>query len=689
MIKKNKKLLVAVALNSLAAAYGKNNMQNGQLRHDRLYTGITAQISVGKTDRESYALIEKILKQKTKELEDLYLQSDYILKPEYLSYQIFFSGYYSNISRGKNNGESGSGSADKRVSTADLDIIIPGKEVIYKKAGVFSEIFSNDFNFNIDNNNESPEEYKISGINMSDLSFIPFTQELKIPALFNAANLERVSTGYGQASGIGFMTEGNSILGNSSVAPVAGTTTITVKSGQDVEISGSAFTWNGYNDATRLGYLKNTPTSGVVSAGTYSMYNNTYPHAFLNALAGSYTLSGNWVFVNETTNAYVDNTTNNTVRFISVNHSYGEKDRNTVFNIEPGSVIELYGRNDGHMTVGVEYQSFNALPAVVINEGEIILADGKNLMGASIMLESQRDDTAPRGCLYETTGSSTLNSLCGVLARKPLEESAFLNKNKIVINSRESIGIDFAKYNYDSTKNPLTIYVESGNIDINGSMNYGIRIPNIFMSYSSGEKYFDETVINGDTGIINVAGEKNTGISIGRRISGSAAVTAYNGLVQSDAADIIGNIRNLDIVLNGSQGTGVLRNANFTDKNQGNISLTDTHIKNLAFGDNAQNSVLIRSDKYGVVLEKNLNVNNTNEINNSTENVVMMANDYNNLGSKKTFVENRAVITIGKNLEQTTSLKIHKSEHLAKESTEILNKHKKISKIINHWEITN
>ncbi|MCP1225815.1 autotransporter domain-containing protein [Sebaldella sp. S0638] len=68
-----------------------------------------------------------------------------------------------------------------------------------------------------------------------------------------------------------------------------------------------------------------------------------------------------------------------------------------------------------------------------------------------------------------------------------------------------------------------------------------------------------------------------------------------------------------------------------------------------------------------------INADNTNETNNSTENIIMMANDYNNLGSKKTFVENKAVITIGKNLEQTTGLLAANGGNLVNSGTIIVN----------------
>ena len=59
-------------------------------------------INVNKSNEKNYKLIERILKQKNKELKDLYIQGDYIVKPEYLEWQVFFSGFYNNKQRNDN-----------------------------------------------------------------------------------------------------------------------------------------------------------------------------------------------------------------------------------------------------------------------------------------------------------------------------------------------------------------------------------------------------------------------------------------------------------------------------------------------------------------------------------------------------------------------------------------------------------
>ena len=90
-MKTSKKMLALLALNTLTAVSGKA----AETKTDRLYKNITKNIQTGKSNSANYKLIESILKEKNKELKNLYLQSDYIVKPEYLEWQVFMSGVYS------------------------------------------------------------------------------------------------------------------------------------------------------------------------------------------------------------------------------------------------------------------------------------------------------------------------------------------------------------------------------------------------------------------------------------------------------------------------------------------------------------------------------------------------------------------------------------------------------------------
>ena len=95
MWKNKKKLLFLIAVSSLLSAQSTINSISD---HNKLYNVMTEDL----TYQKNYEIIEKILTAKNKELKDLYKQSDYIVKPEYLEWQVFFTGFYENTHRGGN-----------------------------------------------------------------------------------------------------------------------------------------------------------------------------------------------------------------------------------------------------------------------------------------------------------------------------------------------------------------------------------------------------------------------------------------------------------------------------------------------------------------------------------------------------------------------------------------------------------
>ena len=102
-MKKNKKLLVSfLALNAMASSYAPASGISSA-KYDRMYNSIVKNMETSKSNEKTYQTIEKILKQKNKELKDLYLQNDYIVKPEYLEWQVFFAGFYDEYNEGRDN----------------------------------------------------------------------------------------------------------------------------------------------------------------------------------------------------------------------------------------------------------------------------------------------------------------------------------------------------------------------------------------------------------------------------------------------------------------------------------------------------------------------------------------------------------------------------------------------------------
>ena len=102
-MKKGKKMLVLfLALNAVLSAYAKGDTAPSP-RYDRMYNNVVRNIKQGKSNEKNYQTIERILKQRNRELKDLHLQGDYIVKPEYLEWQVFFTGFYDEYGKGVDN----------------------------------------------------------------------------------------------------------------------------------------------------------------------------------------------------------------------------------------------------------------------------------------------------------------------------------------------------------------------------------------------------------------------------------------------------------------------------------------------------------------------------------------------------------------------------------------------------------
>ena len=101
-MKNKNKLLLFLALNAASSFVSAK-----EIGYDKLYDKITKNITTGKSNNDSYKLIERILVQRNRELKDLYAQGDYIVKPEYLEWQIFATGFYAE----RGNGDNTSGNA--------------------------------------------------------------------------------------------------------------------------------------------------------------------------------------------------------------------------------------------------------------------------------------------------------------------------------------------------------------------------------------------------------------------------------------------------------------------------------------------------------------------------------------------------------------------------------------------------
>ena len=245
---------------------------------------------------------------------------------------------------------------------------------------------------------------------------------------------------------------------------------------------------------------------------------------------------------------------------------------------------------------------------------------------------------------------------------------------------------------------------DPGNLStVRGS--YGIRVPNIFNGGRSGKNvdaegiYYDETIIDGNEGTVTLTGSHNVGVSISKKIGGSGTTTdtytetqqtvptgTYRGQTYTvgtgtmsvynyqtgigangtgtggvgtthgigtaktldnagrTAADLIGNIYNLNIVVDGKENVGFLRNYDYMYNGrygsystaalalaQGDFNIKDSHVKSINFTSTTDGGTLFRTDRFGINLEKNLT--GSQEVNpgnasaaDGRYNIVMLAN---------------------------------------------------------------
>ena len=289
---------------------------------------------------------------------------------------------------------------------------------------------------------------------------------------------------------------------------------------------------------------------------------------------------------------------NGTLYFVSLNPYQVGKNSSTDAVYDFAGNLTLHGHNNpssGNLLLGFEHQLLangssggenfsnvinGNVTSILKNTGTITLQDGYNLVGIQIDTEYSKGSDAANGFI-----------------KKP----ETINEGKIIINSKNSIGIDYGNYYSASPNTKLTL----GNIEVNGENNYGFRMKSYYnMKYGGvNPTYYDLTdVTGGGSGKkISVKGKNNVGISIAQGYSKNDPLT---------------NITGLNIEVGGTNNVGFLRNSQ-NDLPPANINTNAMVLNSTTMGDtfnfdsSATGSALIRSDVHEVVLDKDITVGAT------------------------------------------------------------------------------
>ncbi|WP_405356317.1 autotransporter-associated N-terminal domain-containing protein [Fusobacterium animalis] len=230
------------------------------------------------------------------------------------------------------------------------------------------------------------------------------------------------------------------------------------------------------------------------------------------------------------------------------------------------------------VTIGVEHQLWSNRVAgdwitegaysTFNNTGKITLASGNNLVGILIDVEAWGNGTLAdnSGVPHKTKNNGTIE----------------------ITNAQNSIGIDYGEYSNLVFKSELTV----GNIIVGGKKNYGLRMANIF---TGNPAYFDKgtTIKSGGTNKkILVQGSENVGVSIAKFLS---------------SGNPIANISDLNVEVDGEKNVGFLRHKSY-ENNIADMVFNSTIMGKFSFGSNAKDSTLLRTDKYGIDLQKDISV---------------------------------------------------------------------------------
>ena len=290
---------------------------------------------------------------------------------------------------------------------------------------------------------------------------------------------------------------------------------------------------------------------------------------------------------------------------------------------------------NSNVLVGIEHQLWATSrnhpqsSSTLLNTGEIILASGNNVVGIMIDIERMVD---PDRIPHKT-----------------------INDGKIIINNQNSIGMDFGQYIYGYS-GVFKVDVSLGNIIVNGKNNYGARMKNIFVvpqtdaRYATWSKYYDMVTVTSGTGKkITVNGEENVGMAIGKSLSAVARESAPG----ANDTNPIANISDLNIEVAGEKNIGFLRLKDYSDNNTNDMILDSTTMGTFTFGNGAKNSSLVRTDKHGIQVKKDISITGKDTDGNDytgSGNTVLHSN------GETQHIYNYNTITVGKGFTKTVGM---------------------------------
>ena len=541
----NKKslLLFCLALNSVTG-YSDNNTTLDK-KYEKIYENMTNNIKNGKSNESAYKLIEKILNKRNLELKDLYLQSDYIVKPEFLEWQVFFSSFYNNSHRGGNK-ENINIRESGEAKNIDLGLVVPLKG-----------ISRNQIDLNL-----TPVSAPVININIPEIVINEPATIAFNPVIFTVPTLPQI---YGP----GFSSPtASSSPGTGTVTNLTAYNTTGSKIYENLNIdspNGTSITWNGSPSSTLTMSGATSYVNGGVSGNTGGTVNHTGQASTLSinniGINGDYNITGNWT-LNMNATQY------NNFAFVSYKPNYITTNSSVTNN---GTIIlnDLTTNNYGNILVGMGLDLTNPSAtgqpvARLENKGNILIYLNNNAYyprGIGMQLESIFSNSTISGELINS-GKITVDNAPG---------STFPANHKIT-------GILINGGSFSPTAN-----VKIGNIDLLGQGSFGVEVGGSFGSA------LPNVTIDGSGGVINIFGMYSRGVLVGVPLG------------QAASSNLIENIRNLNMNLNAQYGSGLTINLVGSP-----VILNDQIIQSMIVGPNSSGGSLIQNSGSNMTIDSSL-----------------------------------------------------------------------------------
>ncbi|MCP1223913.1 autotransporter domain-containing protein [Sebaldella sp. S0638] len=452
-------------------------------------------LNINKKNYENkYKLVEQLLKKRQGELEDLYKQGDFIVKPEYLEWQVFFSGLYYDAKGGKSSGREFHEIPVVPVPV-NFGMLIPMKEIKPE----IQAIIPNSYNYNF----TDPESIEIGSLELLTVRAVDIPNfdveipNIQYPVTFGTidpitVNVDTNPNGYTSAAN-------NSNMNTNTQNPAS--TLLANGSSYNglIQIIGVEGT-NYADPLTGTGSVTYVISSDLESQRTKGRIITIESHRGNSEATGTVSAAGDpdeALFVTTTGNLYVNA---NTTIGVELERGYSNI-RNDVIYINKGLIESGAGVSN---VIGIDFQGetlgFEKGPIIAENRGTIRMNGN-----GSIGINSVRTPNATGTDLdigIKNTGLIEING--------DNSYGIFIGGKDLRGKCNRYNGCPDRPTNIASDVMYENLLVQGGTIDINGKNGVGLVLKDTDSVYNV--KILNDAVLNETAGIININNENSVGI---------------------------------------------------------------------------------------------------------------------------------------------------------------------------------